>query len=468
MSNDPDGMPEPLREEWIRALRDDEMPSPTVEDAVIHVLTRHKVLGEMPDRGRVVTGPLHAGRWIGLAAAALCVLAVGMIWGIGTGVAAVHAEAAGRGDRSLPLAVIRAIPIRNALGALPCVAASREQRAALPSEIPTLDLSATTARTTRSLGAVDAVREGSAGRLLVHDGKLHQLIVFDSTLDSAVVTVQRTADSGRVRPIAFTRYTGDSTLLADPRSRTMRVLDGFGREVRAMALPPGGFRLDAPSYADDRGRVLFASRASNVGRRDSAMVLRVDFVTGLVDTAARLATGASASVVPDRDDWAVLPNGTLAVVRGHDYHVDWRLSDGTARAGGRLAFDWQRLFAERRAAGTTNAAPQTVGVASSNIAIDVAGRVVARLVQFNATTVTGAVLSDLEGNLWVLSTLPSSPDAPLVYDVINAKGELFQRVRVPAGRTIVAFGRGRVVYLLSGNPGRGFVIERTLVPRERT
>jgi hypothetical protein len=34
-----------------------------------------------------------------------------------------------------------------------------------------------------------------------------------------------------------------------------------------------------------------------------------------------------------------------------------------------------------------------------------------------------------------------------VYDVINRKGELVERVQIPVGRTITGFGAGGVVYL---------------------
>jgi hypothetical protein len=36
-----------------------------------------------------------------------------------------------------------------------------------------------------------------------------------------------------------------------------------------------------------------------------------------------------------------------------------------------------------------------------------------------------------------------------VYDVINSKGELIERVQVPKDRTIVGFGADGVVYLLA-------------------
>ena len=51
----------------------------------------------------------------------------------------------------------------------------------------------------------------------------------------------------------------------------------------------------------------------------------------------------------------------------------------------------------------------------------------------------------------------------LVYDVVNRKGELFQRVRMPVGRSIVGFGKGGVLYLANGNLTNGFVLERVRI-----
>ena len=56
----------------------------------------------------------------------------------------------------------------------------------------------------------------------------------------------------------------------------------------------------------------------------------------------------------------------------------------------------------------------------------------------------GAVRSDEDGNLWVRTTAPSNAGA--IYDVINGKGQLIDRVKVPFGRVISGFGPG-VVYM---------------------
>jgi hypothetical protein len=74
----------------------------------------------------------------------------------------------------------------------------------------------------------------------------------------------------------------------------------------------------------------------------------------------------------------------------------------------------------------------------------------------------GAAKPDLEGNLWVLTTTTAqSQNGELVYDVVNNKGELTHRVRLPVGRSVAGFGKGGVVYLQSGDRTNGFTLEKT-------
>ena len=59
---------------------------------------------------------------------------------------------------------------------------------------------------------------------------------------------------------------------------------------------------------------------------------------------------------------------------------------------------------------------------------------------------SGTMLADAEGNVWVLPSTSSQSSGGLLYDVINRRGDVFQRV-VPAGRALEGFGAGGVVYL---------------------
>jgi hypothetical protein len=57
---------------------------------------------------------------------------------------------------------------------------------------------------------------------------------------------------------------------------------------------------------------------------------------------------------------------------------------------------------------------------------------------------TGATKCDLQGNLWIRTS--QATDGRPVYDVVNEKGVLVDRVQLPAFRTIAGFGQG-VVYM---------------------
>ena len=53
---------------------------------------------------------------------------------------------------------------------------------------------------------------------------------------------------------------------------------------------------------------------------------------------------AKINPLPQGDDWALLSDGTIAVVRVLDYHVDFYAVDGSHEASERLPFDWKRML----------------------------------------------------------------------------------------------------------------------------
>jgi hypothetical protein len=71
----------------------------------------------------------------------------------------------------------------------------------------------------------------------------------------------------------------------------------------------------------------------------------------------------------------------------------------------------------------------------------------------------GAVRADADDNLWVRTAAQPGRGAPVVYDVVNRKGELFDRLQLPPGYTLVGFGPGRVAYL-SMRDARGIHLAR--------
>jgi hypothetical protein len=200
--------------------------------------------------------------------------------------------------------------------------------------------------------------------------------------------------------------------------------------------------------------------------------------------------------LPLIDEWALLSDGAVAVVRGHDYHIDWIHPDGTTHSTRKLPFDWKRLTdedkqklidsvrAEESPKMALNLGRRRVGGDADGggrgqrgsggqveqgppVAVEYVPPKLEEMFDYSPPIRRGAVMPDLDGNLWILpASSAQSKAGELVYDVVNLKGD-FHRVRVPLGRSVIGFGKGGVVFLLSGDKTNGFYLERTVVPAKR-
>jgi len=72
---------------------------------------------------------------------------------------------------------------------------------------------------------------------------------------------------------------------------------------------------------------------------------------------------------------------------------------------------------------------------------------------------SGVMKADYDGNVWILPSTTTQIGTGLLYDVVNRKGELTMRVRLPEGRALEGFGPNGTVYLTSHGPG-GARLER--------
>jgi hypothetical protein len=243
---------------------------------------------------------------------------------------------------------------------------------------------------------------------------------------------------------------------------------------------------------------------------DSAPLVRSDFAKRTVDTVAMLrrpsdsppilqpigADGFATLIVMVQpvqyiDDWTVTPDGTVAIVRSRDYHIDWITADGALTSTPKMPFDWRRLteedkrkledsvredFAPRHIegkGGMTIRLAHIRGLSDEQLHIVTAAdgtQTVPMKLDFPPLNEipdyvqplrTGAVQSDRDGNIWILpTTSKQSRNGGLVYDVVNRKGEIFERVELPAGRSLAGFGRNGMIYLYNGSRTAGFLIER--------
>jgi hypothetical protein len=396
-------------------------------------------------------------------------------------------------------------------------------------------ISAPNASTKQILGLAAAVRQLPDGKLLVNDIMKRQLLLFDPTLANLVVVADSAsggANSYGVRGGGIIPYVGDSTLFVDPAGLSMFVIDPAGNIARVASVPRSqdagmlGSNLFGTPGLDATGHIVYRggmSRMMPTGGRggmtfpdppDSAALVRIDLATRKLDTAAFFKipknkmnvtqTDRGMTVTPELnpmpvvDEWAVLADGSIAIVRGRDYHVDFIHPDASVTSSAKIPFDWQRLTDDDKSAVIDSARAATekaraAGLAAGGVSVATgAGGGGTIVMNFNTgdggragggtNQVTlppisfvslnempdyrpafgqGAAKADAEGNLWVRTsaTRAGAIGGP-IYDVINAKGELIDRVQVPAGRQIVGFGKGGVVYMQARDE-KGAWIERT-------
>lgn len=407
-------------------------------------------------------------------------------------------------------------------------------------------LPAPSATSTDSLGSVAAVRQLPNGNVLVNDQTRRRVVLMDSTLKVIGVVADSTSGTANaygVRPGGLLAYHADSTLFIDPASLSMLVIDGAGKVVRVMAAPRPtdvqflvGGAFGNPGF-DSQGRLVYRSFARpNFTRNadgtptapefpDSAALVRFDLGTRKLDTAVffripkqnvtvtreengRMRISTTINPLPVVDDWAMMSDGTIALVRGRDYRVEFIGADGSRMLADKIPFEWQRLTDDdkakfidstraamertraRFAAGdgaavSVDAAPTGDGTERRQVMTmriggapggepprrgggnrpqgrggnggnDASGEnqipplnfvSPSELPDYKPAFGVGSVRSDRDDRLWI-RTIPTKPSAAgVIYDVVNRAGKLVDRIQVPANATIAGFGKDGVVYV---------------------
>jgi hypothetical protein len=398
---------------------------------------------------------------------------------------------------------------------------------------------------------ITSVRPLRNGSVIINDMFRRRLLMFDSTMTTFRVLADTAMGAANKYPDTFASvipWLGDSTLFVDRSAQAFVVIDGDGKFVRAMAAPKpadlvllsisgGGAAIDPlgrlvyrvtrrrPAQLPDSGKTTIATY------HDSAAIVRADFETRTIDTVATHASGVQKTItmstgsgwataiafnpLPASDDWAMLPDGTIAIVRVQDYHIDWVAPDGSRTSTPKMPFDWKRVPEEEkvrildsartaaedreaRAAAASAAAVVTAGGGGAGgrgggagggaggrggagggdagpPAGGRAGGVVPFRIPFTTVEVAdlpdyyppiraGSVKADPEGNVWILPTTSTIADGGLAFDVVNRNGEIIERVKLPPNRNLLALGYGGVVYMTNSSNG-AYRIERARVIR---
>ncbi|GLC25695.1 hypothetical protein [Roseisolibacter agri] len=447
-----------------------------------------------------------------------------------------------------------------ALGVVAAVPAAQAQ-----SRPPIRPLGPVVAKTTAPVGLVTSVRALPGGRVLLNDALQRRVVLLDSTLANATVVADTTAATGNAyggRIGGLIPFRGDSTLFVDAASMSMLVIDPNGKVGRTLSVPRAqdanalvSAAFGTPGF-DAKGRLVYRSMpqfrfagpppgaAGGSGAMplpempDSAALVRVDLATRAVDTVGfvktpkirmqvtesgegRRSISSVFNPLPQADDWAVLSDGTIAIVRGRDYHLDLVTPDGTTRSAAKVPFDWQRLTDEQKVTfmdsvkaqrarmgavggmdmggaprmmmqineGPGGPPPRGGGerrvqveggmqvavggppgaggpsAAAGGAAAAAAAPLIfvdpSELPDYRPPFLANSARADAQGNVWIRTTAAATAPGALVYDVVNAKGELVDRVQVPAGRQIMGFGPDGSVFLMA-REGQGATATTTL------
>ena len=379
----------------------------------------------------------------------------------------------------------------------------------------------------REFKALTAVRQLPNGNLLVNDGSRRQLLMLDSSLNTVSVVADSSAGSTHAYDAAFgglVAFAGDSSLFIQPRVPAMYVIDPNGVIVRvaSVARPQDVYAMAYPSTSgnpgiDAKGRWVYRGSTPPAARPtlvpggppawmigpDSAPIVRYDPATHTLDTISKYKisqlkakmypqeNGGSRAVMQRNpidmlDDWAVLSDGSVAIVRGRDYHIDFVNPDGSMVRGPKMAFAWEALGDDAKTAlldslkaadedsrkssapaagsgigsgGGNAAGGRSSGSGSSGVATTPGPPPGARLPaefpsvsdlpDYRGPFGQNALRPDGDGNLWVRTTHHEA-SAGVVYDVVNRQGKVIDRVQLQPGRTIIGFGRGGIVYMVAG------------------
>jgi hypothetical protein len=435
--------------------------------------------------------------------------------------------------------------------------------------IRTFEVSRAEATSTDRFGKVLGVRELGDGTLLINDSGRRQLIKVDRSFGNAMqVLTPDTASLGYGRfEGALVPHLGDSLLFI--ARGAMAMIDGRNGRVlrwapgRAQPLlstinglylgvdPEGNYIYKAnvstrpPAAANQPGAAPAGpppepSRAS----RDTGVIVRGNFQTRAVRPIARVfqqPTGIFSTertpdgrmvartvmnVLPIYDEFVVLSDGVLAVLRASDYHFDFVHPDGQTESAPKIPFTFTNLsiadreslidsaraaLAKAEASGASTIEREGAAVATGvamaratglnnssggfNVNVQSTGDVAAGVVTANtpqgargavpfALPTTGieyvpaaelpsvrpafagrALTVDRSDNIWVrTSARDASMQGAITYDVVNRYGTLVQRVKIPAGRTLVGFGRENELFL-TFEDGKMFGLERVKVKK---
>lgn len=337
---------------------------------------------------------------------------------------------------------------------------------------------------------VGAIRELKDGRVIVMDSRDKVVQVVDLRSGATEKIGREGSGPGEYAlPLQLLALPGDSSLVFDMLNRRLLVVTPSAKPGGFVTLPSADAGRDGgrggmvmvggmtPTASDARGRLYAAAppllmTPEGPKTADSVAIERWDRATGKRDTVAFLAVpkgaaqvsgggrggrgdvsvriGGSSGPFPEADQWAVAPDGRVAIVHLNPYRVDF-VSGGGARIAGQPIRMQRVKVTEGHKAQWREERRNALGIAITNdngrmSAQTMVNRNVqdpAEWPEYLPPFLANAARFAPDGRLWIRRTTPA--DEPPTYDVIDGNGRVVERVLLPKRTRLAGFGTG-VVY----------------------
>ncbi|MCC6770856.1 MAG: hypothetical protein IT360_06565 [Gemmatimonadaceae bacterium] len=332
---------------------------------------------------------------------------------------------------------------------------------------------------------VSGLRELKDGRLVVIDSrdKIVQLVDFKSGAGTKIGR-EGSGPGEYAFPRNVFALPGDTSGVYDMlNSRTLVVLpngkpgDFITTETSSGGGSGGMMRVggSAPRFTDAKGRLYWSGQPFSPPSpgggppktADSVPIVRYDRASKATDTMAyvRVAknnvvtSGSSGNVsmrvgmanpFQPRDEWAVTPDGRVAVLRSPEYRVEWHGAGGKSEAAP-IAYEKLKLTEQHKEQWRESRKQQT----SMMITVENGQRSVrtgpppsdmpdpGNWPEILPPFVDNATFVAPNGMIWVNRTRAANDDTPN-FDVIDASGKVAMRVELPKNTRLVGLGNGTV------------------------
>jgi hypothetical protein len=309
-----------------------------------------------------------------------------------------------------------------------------------------------------------------------------RIVLFDAKLAHVQAISRQTGDdaSELQQPQALLGTTADTTLLLSIGRSDLLVIDPGGRLAGSRSIPGGGGALlGAPDVAVDRaGRLLFQPRVQEsrntpagmeVGSPDSAAIVALDFKTGATipvvylrvagnsaimeadaSSAGRMKMHMKTAPFPVIDDWVLMPDGTVAIIRGADLHIDWIAPNGKRRSTPPIPYvkqavtdsDKVTLVKRQHLIDSMPMMPRNMSLVQAEPD---------SFPRFKPPFSARGAMAASDGTIWLPSKI-ISPATPEGYAVIGPDGRVREIVHLANGQRLLGFGKGVVYVQVSNGP----------------